>query len=268
VFGYGCAGFQVDSRTVHLTPAAKETLGTSVGMLGWDLRRLLEPGFRPVLNALYGSPIGIGKRDVPPHPGPEIEVAVAFQGPFSALDDSDCRCLFTDPVAKQSGVYLWTVHVDGADRPWYVGQTQRGFGQRTAEHLTNMLSGQYSVLDPAELLRGEYKLAEGAVVPNWPLTLPGHLRNWETLMPNIMAVIRLLRIHVAPLTGDGHRHNRVEGMIGRYYRVHPEPALRNFFTPGLKLPAAIPGDQPIRLTLSSESPITGLPSELREPQSS
>ena len=265
VFGWGCAGVEQDAPwSVHLTPATRETLATSVEMLGWDPRRRQDKRLRPAWNALYGLPVGWDTSEVRPHPGPELEVGVAFQGPFSALYDADCRCLFTDPVAGRGGVYLWTVNADGADRPWYVGQTQRGFGQRTAEHLTSMLSGQYSVLDPAALLRGEYRLAEGAVVPNWPLTLPGHLRNWEKLMPNIMAVIRLVRFHVAPLTGDAHLYDRVEGAIGRYYKVHRDAALRNSFTPGLKLPAAIPGDQPIRLVLSSESPIGGLPSQLRE----
>jgi hypothetical protein len=35
--------------------------------------------------------------------------------------------------------------------------------------------------------------------------------------------------------------------------------------PGLKVPAAIPGDRPFRLALSSDSPIAGLPEGLLEP---
>ncbi|HPW21812.1 MAG TPA: hypothetical protein PLE61_13480 [Vicinamibacterales bacterium] len=67
-----------------------------------------------------------------------------------------------------------------------------------------------------------------------------------------MRLIRLLRFHVAPLDGDAHLYDRVEGAIGRYYKVHPDPALHDFFTPGLKLPAAIPGDQPADLPQAIE----------------
>ena len=81
-------------------------------------------------------------------------------------------------------------------------------------------------------------------------------------MPNVIRQIRLVRFFFAPLDGDAHLYDRVEGAIGRYYKVHPDPVLRDFFGPGIKVPAAIPGDKPLRLVLSSESPVGGLPSEI------
>ncbi len=86
--------------------------------------------------------------------------------------------------------------------------------------------------------------------------------NYETLMPNVIRQIRLVRFYFAPLDGDAHLYDRVEGAIGRYYKVHRDSVLRDFFGPGIKLPAAIPGDKPIRLVLSSESLIAGLPPEI------
>ncbi|HSW00638.1 MAG TPA: hypothetical protein VLI39_10730 [Sedimentisphaerales bacterium] len=62
-------------------------------------------------------------------------------------------------------------------------------------------------------------------------------------------------------------YDRVEGTIGRYYKTHPIVELRDFFGPDIRLPAAVPYD-PIRLVLSSEMPLAGLPGEIREPQSS
>jgi hypothetical protein len=160
---------------------------------------------------------------------------------------------------------LWTITVDGTERPLYVGQTQRGFGQRMSEHVACMLSGQYAPKDPDALSRGENRLANGAVVPDWPRTLPLLLRNGQTLMRDIVATIRLLRFHVESLTGDQHLHDRVEGALGRHFKAHPVPELRGFFEPGLRVPAAIPGDQPMRLELSCEAPIAGLPLEILEP---
>jgi hypothetical protein len=268
VFGYGAAAVQDsgDGRA-FLGPTVRATLATSVGAgLGWDLHGLQDKLYQPVRNAMYGLPLDYGGPDVPPHPGPELDIDVDFQGPFSALDKSGCRCLFSDPIAAKSGVYLWTTEVDGVARPWYVGQTRRGFGQRMAEHVANMLSGRYVQHDPEALSRGDStRLCDGSVSPNWPLTLPAFLGNAEELTPQILAVIRLVRFHVAPLEGDQHLYDRAEGAIGRYYKAHPVPELRSFISPGLRLPAAIPGDQRLRLVLSSEAPIAGLPVEILEP---
>lgn len=266
VFGYGEVGVQESGEgRALLGPAVRAKLAANVGQLEWDLRRLQDDRFIPVRNVMYGFAPGLGATKVPPHPGPEVRIPLAFNGPFSAGDDGDCRCLFTEPIAASSGIYLWTVEVDGACRPWYVGQTRRGFGQRMGEHLASMLSGQYTPQDPAALSRGENRRSEGAFAQDWPRTLPSFLRNWATLIPDIMATIRLLRFYVAPLAGDVRLHDRVEGAIGRYYKTHPVIALSDFFSPGLRVPAAIPGEQPMRLVLSSESPIAGLPLEILEP---
>jgi hypothetical protein len=265
VFGYGSAGIEQDPLvSVHLGPSAQETLASAVGMLGWDLRRLQESRFLPVKNVLYGLRVGYGIQEVKPAPGPTVDVNLHFHGPFSAVDEGESRCLFADKIAKIVGVYLWTIEVDGRELPWYVGQTRRGFGTRMGEHFAGILSGRYTVYDAAALSRGEHRLALGAGAGDWPQSLPLFLRNYESLMPNIINLLRLIRIHVAPLVGDAHLYNRVEGAIGRHFKTHPDPKLRDFFAPGLRVPAAIPFDNPIRLVISSEVPVAGLPPQLQE----
>ena len=83
-------------------------------------------------------------------------------------------------------------------------------------------------------------------------------------MPNIIGLIRLIKIHFAPLANDAHLFNRIEGATGRRYKAHQDPELRDFFTPGLRVPAAIPYDKPIRLVLSSETSLAGLPQHMLE----
>jgi hypothetical protein len=102
----------------------------------------------------------------------------------------------------------------------------------------------------------------GAVAGIWPQTLPSFLRTCHDVIPNITALIRLIKFHLAPLVGDKHLRDRVEGAIGRHFKQ--DSALRGFFSPGIKLPPRIPGDRPIRLRLSSEMPLAGLPTEVRE----
>ena len=262
VFGYGSAGVADDPGSVRLTPGARETLAASVRKLGWDPRLLHQDKLRPALNALYGMPPDYGPPLPPPPPQPPTDVNVHFQGPFAAQAGFGCRCLFTEEIAKRTGLYLWTTSVSGQERPWYVGQTRRSFGQRTAEHLASLLSGEYAAYDAVALARGEVRLADGAIIGIWPQRLPSFLSNYEKLMPNVIGQVRLVRFFFAPLDGDAHLYDRVEGAIGGYYKVHPDPVLRDFFGPGIKVPAAIPGDKPLRLVLSSESPIAGLPSEI------
>ena len=270
VFGYGDSGAKRDgdgSRgTPFLTPAAKAALTASVVALGWDIQRLQEARFIPIRNALYGFPVQQGAEEVPPHPGPEVRVEVTFKGPFAALRGLGCPCIFDDEsVAATHGVYLQTVLVGGRELPWYVGQTRRGFGQRTAEHLANMLSGQYEVWDPEALAKGEIRRAAGAPEVDWARSLPDFLLGLEALMRPIRDTVRVMRFHVASLPDDALLLDRVEGAIGRFFKSHPVPAVLGFFAPGLRVPALVPGAQPTRLVLSTEKPIVGLPLEILEP---
>ena len=262
VLGYGLAS-HTERWKAQLGQAATETLASAVGLLGWDLLRLQEESLRPVRNTLFGFGVAYKMSRATPASGPAIEALVHFSGPFSALEGQDYRCLFTDDVGSQKGVYLWTLAVNGVEHAWYVGQTRRGFAQRMGEHVSGYLSGTYGVPDVQALLRGKHLLVNREIGDErWPQCIPSILRNWRTVMPQVEELIQRLRFHVAPATGSEHLYDRIEGAIGRHYKFHADDALRGFFTPGLKLPAEIPGDRPLRLTLSSDMSIAGFPATL------
>ncbi len=259
ILAYGLAG--LDPNVVghaHLGTSVQATVVEAVGMLNWDLATLRGARLQPVRNVLYGLPPSYRISEPGPERGPATDVNAHFHGPFSAVENRGDRCLFRDDIAKRSGIYLWTVPVNGYERVLYVGQTTRGFGQRTSEHLAGFLSGEYPTLDIDALARGEFRHAEGSVA-GWPSKLPSFLENFETLAPNVIGAIRLIRFHCAPLAGDAHLYNRVEGAVADCLRKHEDPFLRNFLWPGLKVPSAIPFDAPLRLVLSSDVPIAGLP---------
>jgi hypothetical protein len=260
VIGYGLAGVvQETAVALHLGEAVQRELASSVEMLGWDLRRLQEPRLKPVVNILYGNRPDYGVTEVSAPAGPITELAVHFQGPFSAIRSPSTRCVFEDEVGARSGIYLWTMNVGGVQRPWYIGQTRRGFGRRMAEHIRAMLAGEYTPYDAAALFNGEHKRASGAVTGLWPATLPAFLENYEQVSPHVIRYTRELRFHFAPLHGDRHLHDRIEGVVGRYLGSHADPGIRDFFFPGMRVPLAIPGDTPLRLEVTSESTIEGLP---------
>jgi hypothetical protein len=263
IFGYGSAGVAggpVAAR--YLTDAARAILAESVADLGWDLSKLCEPKCKAVLNALYGMPLGYGVPTGAVATGTETRIDLRFHGPFALTTGLAAPCLFEQPIAKQGGIYLWTIPGGGHERPWYVGQTKRAFSLRLAEHVACFLSGEYTLYDPDAVVRGEHRLADGALAVRWPDTLPDFLALADMLVPKVLALLRLLRVHLAPVAADAPLLNRLEGGIARYYQRHEDHVLREFFAPGIRVPAASPYDRPLRVAISMEAPIAGMPREM------
>ena len=96
------------------------------------------------------------------------------------------------------------------------------------------------------------------------IQMPAFLTQGHALVPTVLSLIQVLRFHVAPLAGNQHILDRVEGALGRCFKRHADPRLRDFFCPGLRVPARLPNDSLIRLLLSSDVPLAGLPAEIIE----
>ena len=267
IFGYGRVCSDDTSVTrLRMSTELRARLVATVGSLGWDILRLQEPRLRPVLNTLYGLPPDYAPVIGPvinPHL-PSLEVAVGFQGPFSVFESDDSRNLFTAPTADKIGVYLWTINVNGRRLPWYVGQTRRGFAARMGEHLANYLSGRYSVYRAEDLAQGRYHVLwrpnKGSA--QWPHTLPQFLGDFDRLKPDLMAMLRLVEFHCAPLDCEKHVLDRVEGTIGRYFKNRPEREVHSFFSPSIHLPSHIPIDRRVKISVTSEAEICSLPVDL------
>lgn len=263
VFGYANTGVTLTMPgAIHLTEAMRSELVRGFTTLGWDVGTLAQGQYKSVRNAVYGLALGYGAENVPPR-GEAVVLDVLFEGPFALLDDLDIPCLFAEPVANRAGVYLWTVRSGDGFRPWYVGQTQRSFAQRTAEHVRAYLSGQYEAYEVASIADGSFHRIPGPPAGQSPSTLPAFVRALPERLPQLLELLRETRIFVAPLAVDDHLLDRVEGALGRHYKQTKD--LSNYLEPGLKLPDAIPGDRPLSLRLAASHPILGLPTELREP---
>jgi hypothetical protein len=264
LFGYGMGGaVSTPGVEQRLIPSAREKLRRALAGLGWNPDSLQGERFKAVLNAMYGNRLDYGITDASSAMGPAFDISVHFHGPFSALEGNISRpCLFSADVGAKSGVYLWTILVDGIERPWYVGQTRRGFAQRTAEHIRSYLCGEYPLVDVDGLVNGECTLVAGASTAVWPHSLPQFLENYDQLAPKVRALLGALSFFVAALPDEPHLLDRVEGGIGRYFKAHEDVGLRGFFYPGIKVPAAIPFDRPLRVLVTSDTPLAGMPPEL------
>lgn len=273
ILGYGLAAIDDRKETsARLGDATSRYLETAVGQLGWDLRSLIGEPQRAVRNSLFGlrPTYGIDERalraSVEAAAHRAVEVRVNFQGPYSARDDAGCVCLFGQPAARQRGIYLWTIEVEGEARTLYIGQTDRSFGRRIGEHLRAYLSGEYAIPDVPSLVLGQHKRRWNPTIGarRWPDSLPEFLKDYDGHAASISALLKVLRFHVAPLSGGKAELSRVEGALGRYFRGHPEARLLEFLEPGIQLPARVPYDPPLRMVFSSETPIAGLPREILE----
>jgi hypothetical protein len=259
VFGYGYPGAAPRPDVMsRIGQDVLDRLTATVHTLGWDLQRLRS--LPAVAAAMYGFTPAHVAPPTPPSAEPAETIDMKLQGPFTLTQQPGLRCLFTDPVAKRIGIYLWTVQRDGVDHVTYVGQTRRTFGQRTAEHVRGMLSGEYSVQDPATLHSDRQTLvwpsAGGDKV--WPATLPDFIDRLPEMAGRISQMLQTVRVHVAVLEDDAHLFSRLEGAVGRHFAKHSDEKARQYFGAGIKLPAAIPGERALSIRVGSEAEIAGL----------
>jgi len=267
VFGYGHSGVtSIPATRSSGGSAFCATLVQAAEDLGWKPQRLLQPQLRPVLNVLYGFPVGHGVGPLHASSEPAQDVDVKFQGPFAVTTEDGVPSVFGGDLAGDTGIYLWTLLVGGKHRPWYVGQTRQGFGVRIGQHLAGCLSGQYEILDPKKLDEGALSVSwhPSAGEVAWPANLPSFLERSAELAPQVEGMLRHSRFFLAVLEEDQHLLNRVEGSIGRYFKKHQDDTTQRYFGPGIKLPAHIPGDRPLRLQITSDVTIEGMPVEIAE----
>ena len=260
VLGYCQQGLQPHPDVdIHLGEPLRKRLVQLLTPLGWDLERLLV--LPQVVAALYSCaqpPSGVVAEQEPSR-----NLDLRFHGPFTLTEQPGHRCLFTDELAAQKGIYIWTLPIEGKEVPWYIGQTV-SFGLRTAQHMRDHLAGAYETFDADALEIGQIEVlwppSQGS--ERWPTNLPVFLQQFDVLGPHILRMFDLLRIHVAPVDGGKTLLDRLEGGIGRQLKRGARGAGGLPVLAGVKLPAAIAGEARARVRVTSESAIEGLPEEI------
>lgn len=264
VFGYGRVCADKTSETCRrMDEALRSKLANTVGSLGWDVWRLQKKSLKPVLNVLYGLPSDYGIHDLPVV-GPPLEIALDFDGPFSLFEEGGSPNLFTSPIAERVGVYIWTIKAGERRLPWYVGQTRRGFAVRTGEHVSRFLSGGHNIYDATQLSEGRRELlwCPHTRHHQWPQTLPAFLAGLDQYQPAVLAMLRLVEVHCAPLNCEASVLDRVEGALGRHFRNLEEEG-KSLFSRDIHFPPRMPTDGHLRLRLKTAG-IEGLPDVLEE----
>jgi len=82
------------------------------------------------------------------------EVEIELFGPYSLIEDKE-PSIFSVPLGKQQGIYLWTIPFENKYLTYYVGKTGKSFISRNLEHIRNYYSGKYTLYDPKEFAKGK-----------------------------------------------------------------------------------------------------------------
>ena len=145
-----------------------------------------------------------------------------FHGPLAWVHVDDADFIFDANIAKNPGIYLWTVETPKGHLVWYVGQTRSSFRQRMKDHFKEQMSGSYSLNDPILLARGERKKTwPGYYGRNEDSRIPSFLDEMAYLCEAMVAVAKMTRFFVAPMNEEPKMYRRVEGGLGRFLRGQP-----------------------------------------------
>jgi hypothetical protein len=246
-----------------LSPQLCAKLNYNIGLLGWDCRKLREDRCAEVRCALFG--VKFHPTTLPPDHKPELDLPLelCFEGPFTFVRQQGARCVFDDPVADKSGVYIHTLPHDGREYVSYIGQARRTLGVRTGEHVAAMLAGNYAILDFEAFCNGQHlSVWRGADVEvGWPGSF---LERQAEIGPKLCKLLTSARLHFASLPDncDQVAYNAVEGALGRHFaRLEAAGAPVSL---GLNRVPARSYQVALHATISAEGSIVGLPGELHE----
>ena len=186
--------------------------------------------------------------------------SIQWYGPHNFVQNEN---LFTNPLGKRKGVYLWTIPFDNNYLVYYVGQTGTSFATRSFQHIQNYLNGLYRVYDPEKFSKGEKELIWGGM---WkpdrkePKVMSEFLLNYTQLAPKILDFINLFRLFVAPIEGDERVREIIEYAIARSLNQQPG-IIGSFQNKDIRYKLRKTTEEPLKVTMTFPN-IMGLSEEL------
>ncbi len=181
--------------------------------------------------------------------------ALHFHGPLTFTHGE--RSLFHSPLAKATGIYLWTIRseIDGLYYINYVGEAM-SFAARQREHLVQLLGMSYETLDISAARRGERKqLWRGLWRAKTPDGPGEALKLFASNAHAIFEYVAAIDVFVAETNVETNQRKHIEGSIGWNLRKnHPDKKVLypddNHVGTGSKLGR--------RFRITADAPIAGL----------
>jgi hypothetical protein len=182
-----------------------------------------------------------------------------FHGPYQLCSEKS-DVLHGCPYAKSAGIYLWAVPAESSGFVVdYVGETSTSFYARNKEHVIQTLGGNYLVLEAKALAHLHATvLWTGLWRRGTRDQMPRFLADYETLGPRIKEYLLLHQVFVAPIECERRLRRRIEGALALSFRSLAPCLLPE----DVRYHARAPWETPLRVTVSSDAAVVGLPREL------
>ncbi|MGB8951719.1 MAG: hypothetical protein WCC06_03525 [Candidatus Aminicenantales bacterium] len=192
----------------------------------------------------------------------EETIILDFFGPFSWRGSAEAPSIFGATVARQSGIYMWTISVEGSELVYYVGETGRDFETRMLEHFREHCSGGYHIYSPSEFRHGmKIPLWPGRYDPAERTTVADFVVKAPELWPAILDLINIYRFFLAPLQYDRRLRERIEGAIAAHLYGQKGP-VGDFQDRGIRYRPRMSKEAPIAVAIGSWEMFRGLPPAL------
>ena len=189
-------------------------------------------------------------------------ITVEFVGPLSWTEGNGIPSILETEVGKESGVYLWTVHIEEGELVYYVGQTGRSFSQRMIEHFKEHMSGGYHLYEPAQFSRGQKDLLwPGRYGPDREPSLSVFVQRFRNLAPAIVDLARLYRFYVAPLECEKRLRERIEAGLAKHLYEQPG-MIGEFQDQGIIYHARKDTEEPVQALIRCKVNLIGVPESL------
>jgi len=187
-------------------------------------------------------------------------IDVLFEGPYSWDPGVGQTCLYDAPVARQRGVYLWTVPQGDGFLGHYVGMTGSSFGRRMEEHRRMMIACEYRVYEAAAF-------RSGVLRTRWPGCFGSDRRSVrechehaEALLPEQMEIIRAIRFFVAPMEVGRRLMERIEATLDASIRSGAGTA--GSFLERVRMKPRRESEPPVSCRVRASRAILGLPAQV------
>jgi hypothetical protein len=191
---------------------------------------------------------------------PPKNLTIKFDGPYPTCTDTkdvlaECR------HRKAAGIFLMATLVGDSYRITHLGQTGTSFYARLKEHVIQTLGGNYRIVDPQALSRGETKvLWNGLWRPGTHQKLPEFLRDSTRYIEAAKTCFRIEMVFVAPLDLEERMRKRIEGAIAK--TIRKDPVASSLFPPDVRSLGRLTTEAPATVRIVAPARILGLPEQL------
>ncbi len=134
-------------------------------------------------------------------------LCLSWHGPFTFVPYADKPCVFEQPLAKQFGIYLWTIAIGDGYLINYVGEaSKQSLDLRIAQGVQYVLSGQDVWAD--------LKLFEAGVREVEPrISIQQFLGEYHQRSEEIIRLLRLCQVFLAPHAGEICSTKQIESLL-------------------------------------------------------